>query len=82
MANLKFSLDVEPDNQVTQEKLKWAVARRETNGRTIPSTIEDELKFNPFMRVENEFFKKKYEESDPVKVMQKLRAIKDNWKPN
>lgn len=78
--NLKFSLHVESDNQVTQEKLKWALAKREVNEKTIPSTIGDEMKFNPFMRVETEKIKARYGETDPIKCMKKLREEKDNWK--
>lgn len=82
MQNLKYSLHVESSNSTTAEKLKWAEAKRKANERTIPSTIGDEITFNPFMRVAEESLKKRYGESDPIKVMHKLRAEKDNWKPS
>lgn len=80
--NLKYSLHVEPNNPVTAEKLKWAEQLRKSNERTIPSTIGDEMKFNPFMRVDEESLKKRYGVTDPIKCMQQLRAEKDNWKPS
>lgn len=75
-------MHVEPNNQVTVEKLKWAEQVRKSNGRTIPSTIGDEMKFNPFMRVNEESLKKRYGVTDPIKCMKELRAEKDHWKPN
>lgn len=79
--NLKFSLHVEPDNEATKAKLKWAEQKRNANERTIPSSIGDEMKFNPFMRVHTEKVRQRYGETDSIKCMHKLRAEKDNWKP-
>jgi len=50
--NLQFALTVEPDNLRTQQKLTWAQNQRQAGQATIPSTIEDELETNPFMRVD------------------------------
>ncbi|OWF49053.1 Hydroxyacylglutathione hydrolase, mitochondrial [Mizuhopecten yessoensis] len=49
--NLKFALHVEPTNQDTLKKMAWAQAQRNKDQPTIPSTIEEEMKYNPFMRV-------------------------------
>ena len=49
--NLLYALKVEPNNQDAQEKLAWAQHQRKNNKPTIPSTIGDEKKINPFMRV-------------------------------
>jgi hydroxyacylglutathione hydrolase len=78
--NLKFSLHVEPTNETTKAKLNWAEQMRSSNLRTIPSTIKDELEFNPFMRVQLDHFKKRYNQTDAILVMQELRKEKDNWK--
>lgn len=50
--NLQFALTVEPDNVRLREKLSWAQQQRLAGLPTIPSTIEEELETNPFMRVE------------------------------
>lgn len=78
---MKFSLHVEPDNKVTAEKLKWAIEQREKKLRTIPSTIGQELEFNPFMRVDSEKLKSRYNQTDSILCMQSLRKEKDGWKP-
>lgn len=79
--NLKFSLHVEPDNQVTKKKLEWATEKRTLNEPTIPSTIGEEKLYNPFMRVDFDSLKNRYNETDSIACMQKLRKEKDNWKP-
>jgi hydroxyacylglutathione hydrolase len=50
--NLQFALTVEPDNVKIQQKLTWAQHQRQAGLPTIPSTIEEELETNPFMRVD------------------------------
>ncbi|MCP9266128.1 Hydroxyacylglutathione hydrolase, mitochondrial [Dirofilaria immitis] len=49
--NLKFAHSVEPKNDEIKKKLAWAEERRKTGDCTVPSTIEEEKRFNPFMRV-------------------------------
>ena len=78
--NLKFSLHVEPDNEATRAKLDWAIEKRSANQQTIPSTIGEEKLFNPFMRVDLDSLKKRYNETDAIMCMQKLRKEKDSWK--
>lgn len=53
MKNLEFALTVEPNNEKIQQKLSWARQQRQANLPTIPSTLEEELETNPFMRVNN-----------------------------
>ena len=50
--NLQFALTVEPDNVRIAQKLSWAQEKRQTGLPTVPSTIEEELETNPFMRVD------------------------------
>jgi hydroxyacylglutathione hydrolase len=52
--NLRFAEHVEPDNEDVKRKLKWALEQRAKSAWTVPSTIADEKKTNPFMRVESE----------------------------
>ena len=52
MKNLQFALTVEPDNVRIAQKLSWAQKKREASLPTVPSTIEEELETNPFMRVD------------------------------
>ncbi|CAG8610015.1 10071_t:CDS:2, partial [Paraglomus occultum] len=73
--NLKFAATVDPHNQVLENKIS-IVSNQQC---TIPSTIGDELKFNPFMRVHEEAIKNATGKSDPVEVMGILREMKDNF---
>ncbi|XP_062566489.1 LOW QUALITY PROTEIN: hydroxyacylglutathione hydrolase, mitochondrial-like [Saccostrea cucullata] len=78
--NLKYALHVEPENQTIKEKFAWAKDQRAKNCPTIPSTIEEELKFNPFMRVEDAHVQKHCGKSDPVSTMGFLRDEKNNFR--
>ncbi|MBA0571572.1 hypothetical protein Golob_001956, partial [Gossypium lobatum] len=50
--NLEFASTVEPKNARIQQKLAWANGQRKAGLPTIPSTIEEEMETNPFMRVD------------------------------
>lgn len=48
--NLKFALSVEPDNLHVQRKLNEVIQLRESGQSTVPTTLADELLYNPFLR--------------------------------
>lgn len=75
--NLRFAVNVDAGNEEAREKLDWAMRKREANEPTIPSTIGDEMRFNPFMRVEK--LKARYGENDSIGCMGRLREEKNNW---
>jgi len=52
--NLEFALTVDPKNEVLVKKMTWVQQQRKDKKATVPSTIGDELEFNPFMRVDKE----------------------------
>ena len=76
-SNLRFAAHVEPDNEDVKRKLGWAQRVRENaaadwhdatpDEMTIPSTIGDEKKTNPFMRVPD------------AAELGRRRALKDNF---
>ncbi|KAF0455588.1 Hydroxyacylglutathione hydrolase [Gigaspora margarita] len=74
--NLRFAESIEPNNQALKDKIQWA----SKNQQTVPSTIGDELKFNPFMRVNVDDVKKATGKNDPIDVMGALREMKNNFK--
>ncbi|XP_052800917.1 hydroxyacylglutathione hydrolase, mitochondrial-like isoform X2 [Mya arenaria] len=78
--NLKYGHHVEPDNADITERLNWAMKQRSSSLPTIPTTIADEFKINPFMRVgESCVHKHVGGENDPIKVMQLIRKEKDTF---
>ena len=53
LSNLNFAAAVEPDNKAIQETIKRAQHCQNQGLPTIPSSIELELKINPFLRARN-----------------------------
>jgi hydroxyacylglutathione hydrolase len=81
VSNLKYALHVEPSNSAARDKLNWAEKQRAGGLRTIPSTLAEELAYNPFMRCGVVESMRKYGCEDAVSCMQAMRKEKDNWKP-
>lgn len=78
--NLKFAHHIEPDNEDVKQKLDWAVQQISEGKHTIPSTIGDELKYNPFMRVHVPSVQQKVNETDEIATMLALRELKNKFK--
>ncbi|PIN14027.1 Glyoxylase [Handroanthus impetiginosus] len=78
--NLQFALTVEPDNAKISEKLSWAQQKRKAGLPTVPSTIEEELETNPFMRVDLPEIQAKTGTTSPVEALREIRQRKDNWR--
>ncbi|XP_043710235.1 hydroxyacylglutathione hydrolase cytoplasmic-like [Telopea speciosissima] len=78
--NLQFALAVEPGNARTAQKLLWAQHQQKENLPTIPSTIEEELETNPFMRVDLPELQTSVGCHSPVETMQEIRRRKDHWR--
>ena len=53
LSNLKFAREVDPDNQALLEYQQHCLALRSALQPTLPSTIAQELKINPFLRSHN-----------------------------
>ncbi|KAK8629040.1 hypothetical protein V6N13_077897 [Hibiscus sabdariffa] len=78
--NLQFALTVEPKNARIQQKLTWANGQRQAGLPTIPSTIEEEMETNPFMRVDLPELQGSIGCQSPVETLQEIRRMKDNWR--
>jgi len=81
VSNLKFAKSVEASNENIQEKLAWAEEMRSKSEPTVPSTIEEEKSFNPFMRVGEKSVQEHAGMSDAIATMGFIRTEKDNFKP-
>ncbi|XP_050835877.1 hydroxyacylglutathione hydrolase-like protein isoform X2 [Serinus canaria] len=77
--NLKFALKVEPENEAVKEKLAWA-KRDDEDLPTVPSTLQEEFLYNPFLRVTEEAVQRFTGRTDPVEVLRALRSHRDNFK--
>ena len=71
---------MEPQNQALLDKIN-EVQRLRANGLpTVPTTLKDELRYNPFLRIDQETIRSKLGlNADTAKevVMSKLRQAKD-----
>uniref|UniRef100_A0A3Q0STS1 Hydroxyacylglutathione hydrolase n=1 Tax=Amphilophus citrinellus TaxID=61819 RepID=A0A3Q0STS1_AMPCI len=65
---------------VIQKKLAWAMEKCRNGEPTIPSTLADEFKFNPFMRVKESSVQEHVKQTDPIETMRNLRKEKDNFR--
>ncbi|KAF0694358.1 Aste57867_14769 [Aphanomyces stellatus] len=79
MANLRFALSVDPTNAALRDKINWAKLRRSKNLPTIPSTLREEMTYNPFLRVHDEVIINAVGGTDPVSVLANLRRKKDSF---
>lgn len=77
--NARFALSVDPDNRRIQQKMLEVQRLRAENKPTVPSTIEQEIATNPFLRADNIGIQKNLglEHQPPVRVFTELRKRKD-----
>ena len=84
-ANLEFAAWVEPSNAAVKEKLAWARQRRQDKQTTLATTVGEEQKINPFMRVKepevrervSRWLDKNVDGDDAVRVMAAVREAKN-----
>lgn len=79
VANLKFALTVEPQNIDIKNKLNWALSKVAKREPTVPSTIGEEKKINPFMRIRKTQVRRFTNETDDFEVMTELRRRKNEF---
>lgn len=83
LANCRFALSVEPDNDDLQARAREAEKLRDSGEITLPSRIGDERRYNPFLRTREATViegVKAHEPGvgdDPVEVFASLRRWKD-----
>lgn len=56
VSNLRFALELEPENTPLLEKLEESLLRRERQQPTLPSPMQVEKRLNPFLRCDNAHF--------------------------
>lgn len=80
LQNLKFAKHVEYDNRDIVDKIEWALNLRSNDQPTVPSTIADEKKINPFMRVNELTVQEHAHCKDGISTMKFIRHEKDKFK--
>jgi hydroxyacylglutathione hydrolase len=81
LANIKFAKSVDGQNEDLLERERKCKALREKNEPTVPTTVGEEKKTNPFCRSGDEKIRKflGMEEKRDVEVFAQLRTMKDNF---
>ncbi|MEO5676797.1 MAG: hydroxyacylglutathione hydrolase [Usitatibacter sp.] len=85
VANIAFAQAVEPGNKHLTERATREAAKRSNGKPTLPSTIEDELATNPFLRCEEPEVIAAVERhagrtlANPIEVFAELREWKNNF---
>ncbi len=83
--NLRFALTLEPNNQALRAKHEWARKVRAEGNWTVPSTIGDEKRTNPFLRTSSGELRANLRKidpavsDDPVAIFAKARELKDRF---
>eukprot|EP00375_Theileria_parva_P003138 XP_765819.1 hydroxyacyl glutathione hydrolase [Theileria parva strain Muguga] len=76
LKNLQFAYTVDPSDVVLR-KLDWAKETISKGLPTVPSTLQEEKLYNPFLRVEE--LMKSLNENSEESTMNKLRSLKDKF---
>lgn len=85
LSNLKFAFAVEPDNAAVMQRIEQANALRAANRPTVPTTLAQELNFNPFLRCDQKsikdsvFARDNVQNCDEETIFTALRRWKDQF---
>ncbi len=83
--NLRFALTLEPNNAALKTRHEWAKAIIAQGGFTVPSTIADEKRTNPFLRSDSAELRASLRRidpkigDDPIAIFAKARELKDRF---
>ena len=80
-SNARFALSVEPGNRNLQNRAAIVSSLRKEGKMTCPTTIDEELKTNPFLRCDSAEIRSnlKMEAATDAEVFAELRRRKDNF---
>ena len=81
LANGKFALSVDPRNGELIDRMEHFEALRSDGAPTVPTTIAEELKTNPFLRAHDPAIRKELgmEDASEAEVFTEIRARKDRF---
>lgn len=81
LSNAKFSVTVDPKNAQLKARLKQIEELRASKKPTVPSTLDEEIRTNPFMRADDAGVQEAIGMSggEPAAVFTKLRELKNTF---
>ena len=82
MSNAKFAITVDSGNQALADRFREIESLRSQKLKTVPTTMEAELKTNPFLRCGDGDLKRcigMAGDAEEVEVFRRVRQLKDNF---
>ena len=79
LSNIKFALSIDPDNQNLLKLAEWVNQQEDEHRPTIPTTLEQQILCNPFLRCDTDYFFNYYNSKNPEDIFAKMRSAKDNF---
>jgi hydroxyacylglutathione hydrolase len=79
LSNARFAKTIDSANPAVDALIEKATAAREAGLPTVPSTVADELAFNPFLRVAEPAFTSRFGDVGEVSVLAAVRKAKDDF---
>ena len=79
--NAEFCIKYDSDNIDLKKRFEEIKKLRSSNMPTLPTTLKEELKFNIFLRCDQNTLKNKLhmKNQEDLKVFRKIRDLKDNF---
>ncbi len=83
--NLDFAATLEPGNQRLQQRIERVRQQMEQGEPSVPSTLDEELATNPFLRWDSEELRQSLagkfpdDELDDLQVFTRLRELRNRW---
>lgn len=78
-SNAKFALHADPDNEALQAYAARIDRKRRRGEATVPTTLEQELTTNPFLRADHPSLRQRWGGDSPAETFARLRAAKDSF---
>ena len=79
LKNLQFALTVDPENLDLQRRIQSVEAARRAHEATVPSSLIEEKRTNPFLRWDMPALQKSVQSDKPVQTFARLRGRKDKF---
>ncbi len=81
LANVKFALSVDPENAALRSRASHVESLRADGKPTVPSTLQEELDTNPFLRAADKNIREllDMQSADDADVFAEIRLRKDNF---
>lgn len=82
LSNYRFALSIDCENEHLISANNRAISLRASGKPTIPSTIDDELKTNPFLRVHDKAVQNScgHGSLDPIQILHNIRDMKNRFR--